>query len=469
MPLEPGPRGVLLVHGIGQGERPGQFLARVVHGLAEALLHSPGRDAAGRLYYPRLDREVDPRARPPVARLHITAPDGSHTTWVFVEAFWGDAFPPPRLGPVVRWLLRQGLFLARSLWQGLLHDPANDRCRGPGGSDVPWRAGPLLRLSLRLEMALLALGLLLGALLLPPLLLALLPLSRLPRVGPLSWLHPLDPFLTGVLGDVHRYLYHGVWSASARGVVEGALLDMLRGRYGPLQGLTILAHSMGCVLAYDALTEGGPVARALARLGPQAPPITLLALGSALNPALAMARRGNLYARLRFRRPLAPALREGPFLWLDVHARLDPVPAGPPSPDLLRLAGLAPAQVMACRVVNRDTPLGDHSAYWENWALVMPLIARAVNGGHPPWPEADTTPEKASLYTRRLALRVALRWLSLALGLSALGLAVAALWGSLPLSPSLAVGASALLPRLLAPSMAPEVAGIPGCRRNESS
>ena len=45
--MTPGPHGVIVVHGIGEGQEKGEFLARVVNGLAESLEESHGVDEKG--------------------------------------------------------------------------------------------------------------------------------------------------------------------------------------------------------------------------------------------------------------------------------------------------------------------------------------------------------------------------------------------------------------------------------------
>ena len=95
MALTPGIHGVIGIHGIGDNQKPGEFLAGLANGLADGLLESPWRDESGNLVYPTIERVGDLNADPPAIDLHITAPDGVRASWVCREVFWGDAFVPP--------------------------------------------------------------------------------------------------------------------------------------------------------------------------------------------------------------------------------------------------------------------------------------------------------------------------------------------------------------------------------------
>lgn len=138
-----------------------------------------------------------------------------------------------------------------------------------------------------------------------------------------------------------------------------------------------------------------------------------------------MARKSNLYARLRFRQSLAPEITgydhnanqssqalQAKFFWPDIYARFDPVPAGALEPEIERQAKVRPTQVKRRRVINLDNPLRDHSYYWLNKNLVMPRIARAINGGTEyPWPEAGITQEKLARHIGGVAMLGILRLL----------------------------------------------------------
>jgi hypothetical protein len=73
-------------------------------------------------------------------------------------------------------------------------------------------------------------------------------------------------------------------------------------------------------------------------------------------------------------------------------------------------AKIHPEQIKRRRVINLDNPFRDHSYYWVNKDLVMPRIARAINGGTGyPWPRAGITPEKVERHIKGVAMLLTLR------------------------------------------------------------
>jgi hypothetical protein len=81
--------------------------------------------------------------------------------------------------------------------------------------------------------------------------------------------------------------------------------------------------------------------------------------------------------------------------------------------------------------------LRDHSYYWVNKSLVVPRIARAINGGSEyPWPEVGVTQEKLARHIRGVAMLVLLRLVLgavVAASLVALGLRLLGALGSFPI------------------------------------
>ena len=243
----------------------------------------------------------------------------------------------------------------------------------------------------------------------------------------LDWLHKMDPFLSRSLGDVRRYIEHGMWSASARGRLESIVIDMLNDKFGKVEDITIIAHSMGAVVAYDALGEGGRIAQVVEQLGASGKrkKLTFVTIGSGINQVFRMVRKSNLYAQMQFRRPLArqitgfepgtgqkSASLQERFFWLDIYARFDPVPAGDLDDEIIEQAQVHKDQVKRRRVINLDNPVRDHSYYWKNHALLMPRIARAINGGAEyPWPEAGITDKKVKRHIQAVAMLALLRLL----------------------------------------------------------
>ena len=426
MALSPGTHGVIVTHGIGDNMKPGDILADFTNNLAEYLMESPSKDAQGCSVYPDIRREVDLSAHTPSVTLHIKSPGGDEATWLCKEAFWGDAFPPPRASAVLWWLMRQNLRSQISfVWHGVSTDPPNQRTFkfNPLEQDKPeWEAPKRLSAKFQTKFALAGIVIPVLAAFATFILFCIWILQWIPSFGPLDtflkWVHKLDPFLSNSLGDVERYVEHGVWSANARARMENVIIDMLNGRYGDVRDITIVAHSMGCVMTYDALAEGGTVADEIARLENQgkSKKLTFVSVGSGINQVFTMARRSSsVFGRMEFRRSLAKEVTgydshagrplQEKFFWLDIFARRDPVPAGQLDMSIINQAGIDPsAQFKFRRVINKDSIMVDHTSYWANRDTVMPRIARAINGGTEyPWPEARITAERVERRTRDAA------------------------------------------------------------------
>jgi len=82
---------------------------------------------------------------------------------------------------------------------------------------------------------------------------------------------------------------------------------MLNDRFGVVKDITTVAHSMGCVVTYDALSEGGKVAREVSQLDTlgKRKKITFVTVGSGINQVFRLARSSNVYAQRQFSRSLA--------------------------------------------------------------------------------------------------------------------------------------------------------------------
>ena len=126
MPLCSGSHGVIVIHGIGDNQKRGDLLAKIMNSLADALLESPARDETGGKVPPVIEREMEIATDPPSVTLHISAPDGAKATWLCKEAFWADAFPAPAASSVLRWLLKQIGHQLKYVWNGFFRDPANN-------------------------------------------------------------------------------------------------------------------------------------------------------------------------------------------------------------------------------------------------------------------------------------------------------------------------------------------------------
>lgn len=421
MALSPGTHGVIVTHGIGDNTKPGDILADFTNGLADYLMESHATDKTGKPMYPEIRREADLSADPPSVILHLKSPSGETASWLCKEAFWGDAFPPPSASSVAWWLLGQNLQAQlRFVWKGISSDPSNSAI----DDSREWTADRLLTSRHRAKLSVEGITIPFLAGFAYFLLLVVWISHYLPAFGPVAtvqkWLHKFDPFLSNSLGDVQRYVVHGIWSANARERMEKVLKGMLNDEYGTVQDITLVAHSMGCVVAFDSLATGGEVAVEIARLESQGKrkKLALVTVGSGINQVFPMALKStNIFARTRFQESLAKEITgydenakqdaktlQNKFFWLDIFARRDPVPAGGLSQALFSQAKLSPSQFKPRPVINTDSMILDHISYWANHDLVMPRIARAINGGTDyPWPEARITPARIEKRTRQAA------------------------------------------------------------------
>ncbi len=449
MSLSPGTHGVVIVHGIGD-QRPGDTLADFSKALCDTLINCVVDTPEGKVL-PRVQLRSDVSGSPPSVWLHITSPGGKEkATWVCREAYWNDAFPAPPPTQVLWWGVNQNLRNQIKSLLKMILDPANEalpterelekeeakratrteNISNPVKLDMSSKAPVVVKSGFISGVALV---------LLVPLVYFVLGLVWLfhfvPSIGPLDrvigWVRKIDPFLSSSLGDIEKYVDHQIWSANARARVENAVVGMLQDK--EVNDITIVAHSMGAVVAYDALTEGGNIAEAVTQIGGANKKITFVTVGGAINRVFDMVSSPSVpkprqreekeikYNDLQITKPLAQVITgfgdeknvgalEDKFYWLDIFARRDPVPCGPVSEHIIAKAGIDPIRQMKERmVVNKDSLVFDHVAYWENRELVMPRILRAINGGTEyPWPEAGITEKKVS---RRI--KIALKYASL--------------------------------------------------------
>ena len=432
---------MIVIHGIGDNLKPGNILADFTNSLADALLESPSKGGSA-----EIRREADLDQDPPSVTLRIKSPRGEKATWICKEAFWGDAFPPPKASTVIWWLLTKNLInQLKYIWQGIYRDPANDETfipqqdkwlekkrhpRAPSWKVKTHQKSSCIRLSLKSASTpfwLIPLAAIVY------ILLFLIWLCRfLPSIGPLEkvlkWVRKFDPLLSNYLGDVQMYIEHGVWSSNIRARLEKVLIAMLNNRFGRVKDITIVAHSMGGVVAYGALGKGGKVADEVKRLGygGRGKKITLVTVGSGINQVFRLAKDSNRYAQEQFRRPLAKEITgnrsargktarplEDRFFWLDIYARRDPVAAGNLDDDIIERAEVNwEKQIKRRKVINKDNIMFDHNSYWENKDTVMPRIGRAINGGEDySWPEAGVTREKLSHRARYATRFGRLSWI----------------------------------------------------------
>ncbi len=384
---------MVVVHGIGR-QRKGETLAEVAEALALTLEKTASADFV-------IQREMDITGPAATATLRIGDSRGDFAIWTLKEALWADAFTAPPARAVLLWMARAIPRQARYLLTLLRQSPSGSArvlSSGPVHPGTRLWSEYIASWYTWLQIVLLAVLLLVVSPFLTVTGLALVYLQRVP----LKFIHPFDPFLSRVLGDVYRYTTHGMWAASARGVVERLMIDFIEDETDPIEDLTVVAHSMGCVVAYDALRGSGAVAEAVKRSETRGrrKKFTFVAIGSGINQVFAVARLSETYGKAHFCQPLDPAIT-GPsvdgktgkdlFEWVDIYARMDLVPAGGLAPAIRTQSGATPEQYEEFRVRNTDIPFRDHSSYFENQTVVMPRVIRAINGGEEYRPVSGVT------------------------------------------------------------------------------
>jgi hypothetical protein len=187
------------------------------------------------------------------------------------------------------------------------------------------------------------------------------------------------------IGPIWVYLLQYGWSSAIRERFEQELEAFLDDPQ--CERLVVIAHSMGTVVSYEALTT--VLARPQWQSRATHLPITYVSLAGAL-------RRFWLLSRTdpeRLRATLPEHVR-----WLNFWSRYDPVAVGPLSPRALPpLNRNASAQDQAtdkalrarlatCEnvdVINTDSVFSDHTTYWDNLEQVVGPIARELVAGHP--------------------------------------------------------------------------------------
>ena len=443
-------RGIIVVHGIGE-QRRGDFLTGFVDPLVSYLESRGGKVDLE----PEIALGLPQNGSGPVT-LKVFGPDGRFADeWRVAEAHWAAAFRPPKLGEVFEWgkrLTRQQIEATNRLFSNLTNEGPRDNCE-EARRKVPRRtsaekprstARPLpsgteeFFRNQAFAFKLVAHGLELAAPVLLTLVWALLQLRRLPGLpqGLRRWhwaaslasgvvkavnalANALYPVLVLYLGDVKVLLDSPIAADAMRRSLEDLLLAFLRD--DGIDSITIVAHSLGASVCYDALTEGRPVDRFLQensdfRYRPDAQGsrrINWVTVGAALNRTYFMTRVGaSAHAMERFQSPLAESVRkpEDAFFWLNLYARYDPVPAGPIAADLWQATGVTCPQFKERVVINRDSLLSDHNSYFSNAVLVWPRIVRAICDGEYPWRETELTEERNQELIRKHTVETAVRY-----------------------------------------------------------
>jgi hypothetical protein len=388
-------RGIVVVHGVGEQRRADQ-LDTVVESLVGFLSRVAGH---GNVHL--ITRTHREGGATPSATIHITPPGGKPLEeWHIREAWWAQSFKPSDTSSVLGWAMRAFFAHLASTWQNIL--VRNLRLVLPGDEPPPegvgvWRvaaAGSRLHYALdALNWIVITIGYtvvyLAGLLLLFPVYLFL--------VLPLEWLWPamasrvlrnLLNLISGNIGDQHAMTNRYVAISAAANTVSTALQPFLDPRallrsHAVYDTVTVIAHSGGAVVSYDALA--GEEVRDWVRDGPAGRRITWITVGSGLNLAWRMHARNKARDQAFWHRPIGRYVN-----WIDIYARYDPVPQGEPPGALVAAVtagdqqaddgtGQALRPFVGVRVANDDWPFSDHGGYWTNREEVMARIVDAIS------------------------------------------------------------------------------------------
>ena len=375
-------RGVIVVHGVGSHKK-GQFLEAVLDPMLRFLRGSFG------------DANVKIRQRPDHGHAGGTL-EFLDERWEVREVWWGQAFHPPRAQRVLMWGFRVLWSQARNFVVGSLPfvrrnpwPPSDDaiyarRALRPLRKlyDVVVGLAALLAFEVAYLVILLIASLFYALALLPEWLIFPRFLSALvQRI--VSWVVESP-------GDQYALMYTDVGASSARMEMVDALrpfFDAAHPDYVACDSVTVIAHSGGATVAFGALSDPNLWKE---WTGTEGPPMdmTLFTVGSSLTIS-----NENVPSHPVWKKPLPARIR-----WIDVWARYDYIPHGPPSRELKSKVRGPAGEFHTVRVVNLDSPFGDHSAYWANHEEVVSRFVYEIAGR--PTPAAPGQPSTSGAQIR---------------------------------------------------------------------
>ncbi len=434
-------RGVVIVHGVGEQGR-GDYIGSFVEPLASFVADGCGSENVSIT----VRNEADASAW---ATLNIRG-DARDEEWHIREAWWAKNFRPSASRTVLFWAVIAGLTIMWATWRsifvravarlahnyqqmslsrddlmgrpverdsdGTLHLPPDTK-QGlwVAPQTLPGKAilDALVWLFICLVYVVGAIVLL--TLLVPLYLFLLLPLSFVAPGPVVAVQRKLAGLIVSTIGDQQAMTTRRFALAGASNEVAQALWWMLskdglaRSKrtidgFTGYETVTVVAHSGGCVVSFDALAS--QVKQWM--LDPELPAgvsrpkrVGWITAGSGLNLAFRMRRTKDSREHAFWHRPLVDFVN-----WVNIYARYDPVPQGPPPADLvttlLRDDGLlngssdARPPYVCLRVVNDDFPGSDHSGYWRNRVEVMSrvvgLIADSDRASRELSPQASAIP-----------------------------------------------------------------------------
>lgn len=433
-------RGVVIVHGVGE-QGKGEYIDSFVEPLASFVA-----DACGSENVAITVRNEEGSSS--WATLHIKG-DSHDEDWHIREAWWARNFRPSASKTVLFWGILAGLTILWATWKSIFvravarlrHDyqqmtlslddlfgrpldPATLRLKRDteqGLWVVPQthRAKAVLDGCVWLFNCVLYLvgALVLLALLVPIYIFLLLPLSLFLPGPVVSAQRKFVGLLVSSIGDQQAMTTRRFALAGASNEVAQALWYMLspdglkRSKradetFAGYETVTVVAHSGGVVVSFDALA--GEVKKWMEEESPagmkRPKRVTWITAGSGLNLAFRMRRTRDSRETAFWNRSIT-----GFVNWVNIYARYDPVPQGPPPHELVATV-LGPDPWLAdnpdatqsrppfvcLRVVNADFPGTDHSGYWKNRTEVMSrvvaLITDSGRAAAPISPQADAFP-----------------------------------------------------------------------------
>ncbi len=343
-------RAVFLVHGVGEHKR-GQFLEAVLEPLMRFLRTSFA------------DPHVTVHQRPANGPAHATI-EFLNERWEVWEVWWTQAFHAQTGQRVLLWAYRALALKALRFLAGTL--PFYRTRRTPPTTHPVYQGPPItyggvvydivvgLSLTMILVLAYIPLLLLASVLYVLSLLPAWLFFPRLLRVAVVK----LASYVVQGPGDQYALMFTETAAAAAQQPfrdVLGLYFDPSRTDRRHCDSATVIAHSAGATLAFATLSD--PV---LWRTwtGTSEPPVdmTLFTVGSSLTVS-----DDNVPNHPMWQTSLPQRIT-----WVDLWARYDPVPQGPPRRQLAQRVRGPAGHFFTVRVVNMDSPFSDHTEYWAN-------------------------------------------------------------------------------------------------------
>ena len=435
-------RGIVVVHGVGEHKK-GSYISGFVEELVSFLSHEKALGAknvqlSARDRSDRSDttwatlhlRNGRPEASTPEPTREQCEPEEWDEEWHIREAWWTKTFEPTKPLKVYLWGVLAGLALLRAIYRhqlqrawlttfkkGSLAARPSERLGRPinpatheveaGAAQGVWeqpRAGALKAIGdtivwFFMTLLLVVVGIAGLAIVGVAYMALVLPVSLVAPVFATKLLNAVSKVIVLSLGDQQAMTTRPMALRAAANEVQTALWSMLSGKgllarnrddsgFKGFETVTVVAHSGGCLVSLAALTSvdfGRFRADKLPAGYVRPERVNLVTAGSGL----------NLGWNVRYSKNDADEALWGEppcgVNWLNIYARYDPVPQGPPpsamvfevtggDPEVPEFRGAAthrPAYVNL-RVVNSDNPWADHSGYWRNHAEVMSRVVHLI-------------------------------------------------------------------------------------------